>query len=251
MKNLLSLGHEKIFTLSYCFRDEPSSSTHRSQFLMLEWYRANERYEKIMDDVISLIEYAHCELKKSQFNVKPLRPIRKITVAEVFQEILNIDILNYQTQNELYQLIKNNFCDIHLGAIEDYQWDDLYFLLFLNKIESELKSFGNILLYEFPSQLAALSTLKKENSKVCERFEVYIDGIEICNCFNELTDLKEQKKRFKSQSIDKRSLYNYSLCEPQKFYETLKRGLPPSSGIALGVERLLMSLCECDHVFFD
>ncbi len=72
-----------------------------------------------------------------------------------------------------------------------------------------------LLLYEFPAPLAALSTLKKEDKRVCERFEIYLSGVELCNCFNELTDLNEQKKRFEAQAKEKKKLYGYDLPEPE------------------------------------
>jgi lysyl-tRNA synthetase class 2 len=86
---------------------------------------------------------------------------------------------------------------------------------------------------------------------VCERFEVYIHGVELCNCFNELTDPIEQRRRFEEQKRLKKKLYHYELPEPAKFYNSLDTGLPPSAGIALGVERLLSSLCEIENPFFD
>ena len=88
---------------------------------------------------------------------------------------------------------------------------------------------------EFPP-LSALSTLKKSDPRVCERFEVYINGIELCNCFNELTDSTEQRKRFSSQNELKNKLYKYELPTPSQFYATMDKGLPPSAGIALGVK---------------
>ncbi len=103
---------------------------------------------------------------------------------------------------------------------------------------------------EFPAPLAALSTLKKDDPRVCERFEVYVNGVELCNCFNELTDSLEQRKRFADQAALKKKIYGYSLPEPKAFYRSLEKGLPPSAGIALGVDRLLSSLFEIENPFF-
>ncbi len=104
---------------------------------------------------------------------------------------------------------------------------------------------------EFPAPLSALSTLKASDPRVCERFEVYINGIELCNCFNELTDPIEQKKRFAAQNELKKKLYGYELPEPKAFYHTMDKGLPPSAGIALGVERLLHSLFDIENPFYS
>lgn len=245
MKELLSHGYEKIYTMSYSFRDEPNSETHRKQFLMLEWYRTHSRYEEIMTDTEELIEFCSKELSRKKIKLE------RITVNDIFKEFLGFEILNYLEKESLYQKIRKDFTDIHLGSVKDYEWDDLYFLLFLNLIEPKLKDFGNILLYEFPYHLSALSTIKKDDPRVCERFEVYLDGVEICNCFNELTDLNEQKKRFDSQAALKEELYHYQLPTPNVLYDSLERGIKNSAGIALGVERLLMSLTNEKDIFFD
>jgi lysyl-tRNA synthetase class 2 len=254
MKELLSLGFDKIFNISYCFRDEPESPIHRFQFLMLEWYRTQTRYELIMDDCEKLIASCLENLKDKgiKINSKLLNSsFDRMTIQELFIEYLNIDILNFLDQKELVQLIKLNFPEVPLpkNSVE-LAWDDVYFLLFLNKIEPQLKQRPYLLLYEFPHHLSALSTLKKTDPRVCERFEVYIDGIELCNCFNELTDLKIQQDRFKFQSLEKKNLYGYELPEPTILYQSLERGIPPSAGIALGVERLLMALTKIDNPFF-
>lgn len=253
MKELLASdeGFDKIFNLSYCFRDEPNSPIHRSQFLMLEWYRKNERYEAIMKDVEDLIHYAISEGEKKKFplraEIKNPKLIKK-TMQELFQEELGIDILNYLDIPTIKNLLKQ-FPDVPVPQAE-LQWDDYFFLLYLNKIEPKITKYPILMITEFPAPLSALSTLKKSDPRVCERFEVYINGVELCNSFNELTDPVEQRKRFDEQNKLKSKLYGYSLPEPKKFYETMNRGLPPSAGIALGVERLLYSLFKIDNPFY-
>ncbi|MFP5386860.1 MAG: amino acid--tRNA ligase-related protein [Bacteriovoracia bacterium] len=254
MKELLvsAEGFDKIFTLSYCFRDEPESPVHRPQFLMLEWYRKNERYESIMKDVQGLIEYALEEGQKKGLPVrgaiKGQRLVKK-TMQQLFQEELGIDILNYLNVPAIQKLLKR-FPDVPVPDT-DLEWDDYFFLLYLNKVEPQFKKYPLLMITEFPAPLSALSTLKANDSRVCERFEVYINGIELCNCFNELTDANEQKKRFQSQNVLKQRLYDYELPEPKSFYRTMEKGLPPSAGIALGVERLLHSLFEIENPFYS
>lgn len=250
MKELLTDGFEKIFTMSYCFRDEPESPIHRPQFLMLEWYRKNERYESIMKDVEGLIDYtlqkaSHFPLRKEIAGKK----LVKKTMQELFQEELGIDILNYLDVPSIKELLKN-FPDVPVPQAE-LEWDDYFFLLYLNKIEPVITKYPLLMITEFPAPLSALSTLKAEDPRVCERFEVYINGIELCNCFNELTDAVEQRKRFKFQNELKKKLYRYELPEPRSFYRTMDKGLPPSAGIALGVERLLHSLFEIENPFYS
>jgi lysyl-tRNA synthetase class 2 len=255
MKELLSLDFHNLYTITYSFRDEPLASVHRPQFLMLEWYRKNAHYTQIMKDCEDLFQFSidHLEQKGNSVDQK-MKNIRfeKASIQEIFLDMLNIDILDFLDTNDLKQLIEKNFLDVPLpNKGEKLSWDDYYFLLFLNKIEPHLIHYPYLLLYEFPNHLSALSTLKKSDPRVCERFEIYSKGIELCNCFNELTDLTIQKERFSIQAKEKLYLYQYELPEPQVLYNSLKRGLPASSGIALGVERFLKILTGVENPFWE
>ncbi|OFZ25972.1 MAG: hypothetical protein A2381_09950 [Bdellovibrionales bacterium RIFOXYB1_FULL_37_110] len=245
MKELLSHGFENIFTLVYCFRDEPNTPIHRNQFIMLEWYRKNARYDHIMNDCEELIKYCLDYLQTQSIPVNQKlqqAKFKRMTIQEIFLEYLKLDILHFLDQKDLYEKIKMDYPDVPLPAITSLSWDDCFFLLFLNKIEPHLEKYPYILLYEYPHHLCALSTLKKSDPRVCERFEIYLSGVEVSNCFNELTNLNVQKKRFKIQQQEKQNLYHYTLPEPTILYESLERGLPPSAGIALGIERFLKAL---------
>jgi elongation factor P--(R)-beta-lysine ligase len=251
LKELLASSEEaidKLFSITYCFRDEPDSAIHRSQFIMLEWYRKHARYEVLMQDTEELIRYClNSEVLPIKKDLRQ-QTIQRLTMQELFQKILNIDILNYLDVPSIQSLLKK-FPDVPVPATE-LDWDDYFFLLYLNKIEPEIMKIPLLMIYEFPAPLAALSTIKVDDPRVCERFEVYVNGIELCNCFNELTDASEQRNRFASQNLAKKRLYGYDLPEPKAFYKALEGGLPPSAGIALGVERLLLSLCDITNPFF-
>ena len=160
--------------------------------------------------------------------------------------------MNFLEKKDLKELIEKNFKDVPLPSLgENLSWDDYYFLLFLNKVEPHLAHYPYLLLYEFPHHLSALSTLKPSDQRVCERFEIYSKGVELCNCFNELTDLKIQKERFEIQSLEKENLYHYHLPEPTVLYQAMERGLPKSAGIALGVERFLKVLTNVENPFYN
>ena len=232
MKALLSEGLEKIFTLSYSFRDEPQGMYHHYQFLMLEWYRKHSYYLKLAEDCQELLGI----LKQEEISIE-----RK-TVDTLFLDILKFRITDFLETTELLKLITTDFKDIHLDKKFRYDWEDLFFLLFLHCVEPQLKKYPYLILYEYPEPLHALSTVKKDNPKVCERFELYVNGIEIANAFNELDCLHEQKKRVHKQSKRKRELYHYELPSPCVLFNSLEKGLGPSGGIALGVERLYREL---------
>lgn len=253
MKQLLSEGLENIFTITYSFRDEPSAPHHRNQFIMLEWYRSHSTYKDIMDDVEDLI--LSCADFLSSKNIKTLvdknTPFKRITVQDLFKEFLGFDILEYLERDKLREYMSENFSHISAPNDPTMTWDDYYFLLFLNEIEPKLEKYPYLLIYEFPHHLSALSTLKATDERVCERFEVYMNGVELCNAFNELRDLEIQKRRFDIQKEEKESLYNYTLPEAAVLYDSLEKGFPPAGGIALGVERLLMALTGTANAFWD
>lgn len=239
MKELLSEGFEKIYNLSYSFRDEPESSTHRAQFLMLEWYRANENYQKIKEDCISLV---------TQFPKSKFKKVEEVTVSDLFKEYATFDILDFLDQAELYKKIKADFPKY--GVDKTLPWEDLFFILFLNIIEPEFKKRPALIVDQYPAPLSALSTISNEDYRVCERFELFLDGIEVANCFNELTCIETQKKRFLKDQLQKKTSYGYELPEPQVLYKALENGLPPSAGIAMGVERFLMAMNNEENLFY-
>ncbi|MCO4795482.1 MAG: hypothetical protein KC493_17305, partial [Bacteriovoracaceae bacterium] len=233
------------------FRDEPQSENHRSQFVMLEWYRNSSPYEEIMKDCEELLEYSLVELEKNNIKINESlkSPLIKKSIQEIFIEVLDMDILEHLEVDSIRSWIQSHPEGIPLPE-EKLSWDDYFFLIFLNKIEPQLKKYPKILLYEWPYHLSALSKISEKDPRVCERFEIYLEGLELCNCFHELCDLKEQKKRFNMQAKEKDDLYGYSLPEATLLYQSLEKGLDSPSGIALGVERLLKGLTEVENPFF-
>lgn len=238
MKELLSVGMERIYNISHCYRDEPQSEIHRPQFLMLEWYRANKRYDSLMQDCQKLIDFL-LSREPEGFKWKYSTPFKleKRSMREVFSEVLNVDLYDLLDKQNIKEYLQEKKTDLPLPEAE-LSWEDSFFLLFLNLIEPHLKEYGGLILTEFPAPLAALSTLKKDDPKVCERFELFINGVEIANCFNELTNLSVQRERAKKNLKQKSDLYQYEVPPPNVLYSALEKGLPSSSGIALGVERL-------------
>ncbi len=248
MKDLLSKGNdfEKIFTLNYVFRNEPNSPIHRNQFLMLEWYRQNENYQKIIEDIRELLTFLKAELKLENFNDQ----LQIKTVAQVFNETINCDILNLLEKENLISYIKSKHSDVPLPNY-DCDWEDYYHLLFLNKVESKLKDFGNLILKEYPAPLSALSRIKSDDSRVCERFELFMNGVEIANCYGELTDYNEQSLRAKEFNKVRKKNYHHEMPRPNQLFNALESGIPESAGIALGIERLMGAFYNTNDTFWN
>ncbi len=229
-----------IYSLGYCFRKEPVSPIHRSQFLMLEWYRTNTSLFNLIDDIKKLCTF----LKGSEIELKI------ISMQEIFKEFLKIDILDFLTIEKINTLFKSSFKDLLPTDQSKLAWDDYFFLLFLNHIEPKLKKYPYLVITDFPAPLCALAEISEIDKRVAKRFEFYIEGIEIANAFYELRDPLEQGFRFKKYEEQKMRDYKYSLPWPNRFLENLEH-LPKSVGIALGVERLFGQLVNGKEIFWD
>lgn len=240
MKKLLTEGMDKIYTLSSCFRDEPVSATHRPEFLMLEWYRKYEPYQAIMQDCREIL----LRLSNGKLQTQTL------TVKELFLKEASLDLDRVGDKQKFHEWITQNHPTLAPNPKEltSWSWDDLFFLIFLNIIEPQLKKYPALILKEYPSSQAALAKIKADDPTVCERFELYLSGLEIANCFHEETDHNVIQQRFIAQTKEKKQLYGHELPWPKEFMQTMKN-YPPSSGIALGVERLAMAIFEKDDLF--
>ena len=241
-----------LFSLCYSYRDEPVSPIHRPQFLMLEWYELDVGLEETINRCNELISFLELEFKSFHipFIIKKNLP-NKVSIRELFLEYCQVDILEYQSKESIRKLIAEKFTDIVLASKEQLEWDDYFFLIFLNKIEPKLTDYPLLFIKDYPAQLSALAKINSNDSRLCKRFEWLINGVEIGNCFEELQDLEEQRKRFKEQMIIKRKYYKYELPEPTILYKALENGLPNCSGIAVGMERLFCALTGYEFPLVD
>jgi lysyl-tRNA synthetase class 2 len=263
MKKLLAGGLEKIFQICPAFRSEPRSRTHLKEFTMLEWYRAHEGFESIMTDSENLVEsiavslFQKPEIKFQNQIIDVSTPWPRFKINDLFLKILNLDlgpIQHQQNKEPLFEIARKN----KISAPSDSTWDDLYYLIFLNLIEPKLPTDRPCILSHYPASQAALSVLEVEPSGIswAKRFEFYIGGIELGNAFEELTDPIEQRKRFRKDMELRASIYGDlfpSSPIDETFIQALEEGLPPCSGIAVGVDRLVMLFAdeaEIDYTFW-
>jgi lysyl-tRNA synthetase class 2 len=128
------------------------------------------------------------------------------------------------------------------------EWEDLFFRIFLSEIEPKLGIGAPTVLYDYPIAMAALARAKPGDSRLCERFELYVCGLELANAFGELTDAQEQRRRFAADQAKKRTLYGEACPVDEDFLAALEHGLPESAGIALGFDRLVMLAAGANHI---
>lgn len=252
MKRLLVGGLERIFQICSAFRDEPHSITHRPEFSILEWYRAYAGYEEIMKDTEELFAFLAIQLfgkpsfffQGQEISVKP--PWPRLKIRDLFQEIVNIDLTLSTAPEDLAQQCKRLGLTVDLSR---ENWDDLYFKIWLNLIEPKLPQNQAVFVTRYPASQAALSVIDQDSdgSRWARRFEVYAGGLELGNAFEELTDPLEQRKRFQKDMDLREKVYGSFFPKnplDESFLHALTEGMPPSGGIAMGVDRIVMLLAN-------
>ncbi len=244
IKKLLVAGIGDVFCLTKSFRNtETHSVLHNPEFTILEWYRVGTDYTGIMEDTEDLILTICGSLGKSahrfiyQGRTYDLtKPWVRMSMAEAFRLYAGVEL------EALFDETKARTIALRKGytVLPQTSWEELFHQLFLNEVEPNLDQQKPVILYDFPSQMAALARKKRDDPRFAERFEVYIAGLELGDCYSELTDWQEQKERFDKEmkEIQRKGKTQYEYDED--FIVALKFGLPESSGIALGIDRLVM-----------
>lgn len=248
LKELMVAGIGNCFSLTKSFRNmETQSSLHNPEFTILEWYRVGVDYREIMKDCEELLVYINTYLLRTsederkspkelvyQGNRITLEsPWERLTVAQAFSKWARIDFDDF-FENAADIAAKRGYNPV--GAT----WEELYNQIFLNEVEPRLGRGKPTILYEFPSVMGALARKKKSDPRFAERFEFYIEGLELGDCYSELTDWKEQQLRFENELKEIKRLGKTMYDYDHDFIDALKVRLPECSGIAVGVDRLIM-----------
>jgi lysyl-tRNA synthetase class 2 len=244
-KKLLAAGETRIFDFARVFRNRERGALHHPEFTLLEWYRANEPYEILMEDCAALMaEAAHAaETRQFSFRGRTIDPFaapERVTVAQAFERHAGIDLLTSVNDGEgdrdalATAAVK---AGIKIGANDS--WTDIFSRVLAERVEPHLGNGRATIIYEYPLPLAALARAKSGSSKVAERFELYACGVELANAFGELTDAAEQRVRFEAAMAEKQRIHGERYPVDEDFLAALAQ-MPPASGIALGFDRLVM-----------
>jgi len=244
MKRLLALGFERIFQLCKVFRNGEIAPHHNPEFTMLELYRAGADYGALMRDLEALLVRAaqavtgKDHLKAEGRRVPLMRPFERLTVRDAFLSRTGLDLQNLKDEASLRSAAEAKGHRFSPGATE---FDDVFFQLFLTKVEPTLGMERPTFLIEYPASMASLARLKPGDPEVAERVELYVGGVELANGFSELTDADEQRRRLIEEQGLRRRLGKPVYPLDEAFLQAVGK-MPPSAGIALGLDRLLM-LC--------
>ena len=255
MKKLLAAGMPRIWQLAHVFRDGERSAVHHPEFSMLEWYRADAAWQELITDCVGLLRTCQTAASVQSLvwrgrSADARRGWRRISVAQAFRRYCGIDILA-TAPDPLAPDARLLAAEARRIGIEPHpadDWETLYFRIFLDRIEPYLGVGAPAVLYDFPLSMAALSRRNPDDTRLAERFELYVCGLELANAFGELTDAAEQRVRFLADQAKKQSLSGETYPIDEEFLAALAAGLPPSAGIALGFDRLVMLATGADDI---
>jgi len=222
MKRLLASGCEQIFQICRCFRSGERGRLHLEEFVMLEWYRIDADYTNLMEDCEKLFQFLDSELADCRFPVSLHEPWEKVTVEQAFQK----------------------YCSV---SPSDALRQDTFDLLLVEEVEPHLGRKTPTILYDYPLELASLARPKADHMGIAERFELYVEGIELANGFSELTDPVQQRSRFEEEYAKMETSHQRQKKMPELFLQDLGK-INQAAGIAMGLDRLFMLIIGQDSL---
>jgi len=228
MKRLLAAGSGPIYQISRVFRDGELGPLHNPEFTLVEWYRPGFGQAELMQEVADLVH--------TLLGSDPIRNASKtISYQALFLERTHIDPLEIDWA-ALFSWCETNqlSCPIH----ESDGWNAAMDWLLSFVIQPAMQDM--VFVTDYPASQASLARLDPENSAVARRFELFIDGVEMANGFEELTDVVEQRHRFEQENKIRESKGLPLMTLDRLFFEALESGMPETAGVALGLDRLLM-----------
>ena len=228
MKRLIAAGYPRIFQICRCFRQKERGSKHLPEMTLLEWYTAGHNYFNMMEQCEELIRFVarRAGLKNflvyqgNRIDLNP--PWPRMSVTDAFEKFSSVSMETSMLQDRFDQVTAFD-------------------------IEPNLGYGKPLFLYDYPASAASLARLKPENRSMAERFELYINGMELCNAFSELTDPLEQRTRFENEQKNRSKFGLQAYPLPEKFLDSLQY-MPEASGSALGIDRLVMLFADTTRI---
>lgn len=234
MKRLLCAQSGAIYQICKAFRHEGEGRWHNPEFTLLEWYRPGFDHHALMNEVDELL-----------IQTLQTEPGEKISYQDVFMDVLNIDPLSAKEDDLVTHMSR---CNINIANPQQLDRDSKLQLLFSFVIEPVIGQSRPCFIYGFPASQASLATLNQDDNRIADRFEVYYKGAELANGFHELSSPEEQRARFIRDNEKRKQALRPTKPIDERFLSALKAGLPACSGVALGVDRLLMLKMHANHI---
>jgi len=239
MKRLLAAYRGSIYQITKAFRQGESGRFHNPEFSMLEWYRVGFNLQQLMDDIESLLMPL---LSGDVFSQHTCR----LSYSDVFQRYTGLNPLLFKVEEFQKVAVQKGLIDAQALCKTDHAtWLDY---LFTCLVQPHLGENSLTLVYDYPSCLPSLARTKKDNPLLVERVEVFLQGMEIGNGYFELSDATEQEARFDKDIVIRTKNGAAKVEKDSRFLAALQSGLPDCSGVAIGLDRLLMIISQATHI---
>jgi lysyl-tRNA synthetase class 2 len=238
MKRLLASGSGSIYQITPAFRQEEQGKRHNPEFTLLEWYRIDFDHHALMGEVNALLRFVaddFLKLDRSQF----------YSYQDAMIKFADVDPFKASIE-ELEAATRKGGVDV--VGMDDASRDDWLDLLMSHVVEKNLPLNCPVFIYDYPASQAALAKIRKGSPDVSERFELYINGMELANGFHELSDADEQAERFQKEQTQRKKQGQQGIPADYHLINALKHGLPECAGVAIGLDRLLMVLTGAEHI---
>lgn len=251
MKKLLAAGMQRIFQLARVFRDGERSPRHHPEFTMLEWYQTGAGWRDIAEEAAEFVRAA-CEpvVQRGDVSCDLSQPWEFLSVQDAFARHAGIDLL--ATADDPLNPDTDMLCmfadGLGIRTADTDTWEDIFFRIYLDRIEPQLGVGAATVLHSYPAALAALARLSPEDVRVSDRFEIFICGLELANGYGELTDATEQRRRFAVMTAQRIAEGRAPYPVDEDFLAALENGIPDCAGIALGFDRLVMLAAGADRI---
>jgi len=253
-KKLVAAGERRIVSIGPVWRNRERGPLHHPEFTMVEWYRADEPYEALMEDCAALLALAARTAGAARLawrgrEADPAVEPERLTVADAFMRHAGIDLLaTIATDGTTDRdALAKRMAAAGLAGSSDDTWADLFSKVMVERIEPRLGHGRATILHEYPTAEAALARACDHDRRVAERFELYCCGVELANGFGELTDPVEQRRRFEAEMDEKQRIYGERYPIDEALLAALEL-MPPTSGVALGFDRLVMLATGARHI---
>jgi lysyl-tRNA synthetase class 2 len=236
MKRLLAAGSGAIYQICKVFRDKERGRLHHPEFSLLEWYRPGWDHRRLMGEVAELVRHVLG---------RPELPVEVIPYRHLFQSRIGLDPFRVSSRTLMEAARERGVSGADALVLDRDGWLDL---LLTHCIEAGLGRGRVTFVCDYPPSQAALARVRKGPEPVAERFELYLEGMELANGFRELTDADEQRRRFESDLAQRRSAGREILPLDERFIAALESGMPDACGVALGLDRLLMVMTGASRI---
>ena len=240
MKRLLAAGSGAIYQICKVFRQGEAGRYHNPEFTMLEWYQPGLNYHALMQQVDELIA---CLLN----DVCSLENTIYISYKDAFEKYVQVNPFA-TTNNELLAALRKHRIELYNNE-PSLDKDALLDLIISQLIQTQLPANTPVFIYDYPASQAALAKIRQQDSyQVAERFELFINGVELANGYQELLDASEQQQRFEAENKKRAAAGLMTIPIDQRLIAALAAGIPMVSGVAMGFDRLLMLAMQKESI---